>query len=73
MPSEMIAMLMPPGSSGAALLVRRGDGQFAFERIDARVARAAGVAARMLHKRMYHTDVRESDPAASTMRGLDKI
>ena len=39
-------MLMPAGSPGAALLVRRSDGQFAFERIDARGAFAARAAAR---------------------------
>jgi hypothetical protein len=44
--SVMVAMLMPEGSPGAALLVRRADGQFAIERIDARVASAARTAAR---------------------------
>jgi hypothetical protein len=48
--SVMIAMLMPEGSSGAALLVRRADGQFAIERIDARVASAARAAARWPRK-----------------------
>jgi hypothetical protein len=43
-------MLMPEGSSGAALLVRRSDGQFAFERIDVRVACAARAAAGWLSK-----------------------
>jgi hypothetical protein len=46
MQSVVIGMLMPEGSPGAALLVRRSDGQFAFERIDARVACAARAAAR---------------------------
>jgi hypothetical protein len=46
MQSRIVAMLMPAGSPGAALLVRRSDGQFAFERIDARVAFAARAAAR---------------------------
>ena len=46
MQSRIVAMLMPAGSPGAALLVRRADGQFAFERIDARVAFAARAAAR---------------------------
>jgi hypothetical protein len=45
MQSTVVAMLMPAGSPGAALLVRRADGQFAFERIDARVAFAARAAA----------------------------
>ena len=38
-------MLMPDESPGAALVVRRADGEFYFERIDARVAAAARVAA----------------------------
>jgi hypothetical protein len=42
----VIGMLMPEGSSGAVLLVRRSDGQFALERIDVRVACAARAAAR---------------------------
>jgi hypothetical protein len=46
MQSRIVAMLMPAGSPGAALLVRRADGQFAFERIDARVAFAARAAAK---------------------------
>jgi len=46
MQSEIVALLMPHGRPGAALLVRRGDGQFAFERVDARVAQAARAAAR---------------------------
>jgi hypothetical protein len=46
MQSRIVAMLMPAGSPGAALLVRRSDGQFAFGRIDARVAFAARAAAR---------------------------
>jgi hypothetical protein len=45
MQSEIFAMLMPDGSPGAALVVRRADGGFAFERIDARVAAAVRVAA----------------------------
>jgi hypothetical protein len=45
MQSRVVAMLMPAGSPGAALLVRRSDGQFAFERVDVRVAFAARAAA----------------------------
>ena len=48
--SVLVAMLMPEGSPGAALLVRRADGQFAIERIDARVASAARAAARWSRK-----------------------
>lgn len=48
MQSEIMAMLMPEDSPGAALLVRRADGRIAFERIDARVACAARAAAKWL-------------------------
>jgi hypothetical protein len=45
MQSQVIALLVPSGCRRAALLVRRGDGQFALEGIDARVASATRVAA----------------------------
>ena len=45
MQSQVIALLVPAGSRRATLLVRRGDGQFALEGIDARVASATRVAA----------------------------
>ena len=45
MQSQIIALLVPQGSQRATLLVRRGNGQFALEGIDARVASAARVAA----------------------------
>jgi hypothetical protein len=45
MQSQIIALLVPEGSRKATLLVRRGDGQFAFQGIDARVASATRVAA----------------------------
>jgi hypothetical protein len=45
MQSQIIALLVPRGSPGAALLVRRGDGQFDFQAIDARLASATRVAA----------------------------
>jgi hypothetical protein len=45
MQSQVIALLVPEGSRRATLLVRRGDGQFALEGIDARVASATRVAA----------------------------
>jgi len=48
--SVLVGMLMPEGSPGAALLVRRANGQFAIERIDARVAYAARTAARWSRK-----------------------
>jgi hypothetical protein len=46
MDSKVIALLAAEGSREATLLVRRGDGQFALARIDARVASAARLAAR---------------------------
>jgi hypothetical protein len=45
MQSQIVALLVPEGSRKATLLVRRGDGQFALEAIDARVASATRVAA----------------------------
>jgi hypothetical protein len=46
MQSKIIALLPAEGSPEATLVVRRGDGQFALARIDARVASAARLAAR---------------------------
>jgi hypothetical protein len=50
MQSQIIALLVPQGSRKATLLVRRGDGQFALEGIDARVASATRVAAIWFHQ-----------------------
>ena len=46
MPSEIVALLVPEGSPGATLLIRRASGQFAFARIDVRVAAASRAATR---------------------------
>ena len=46
MQSRIFALLAAEGSREATLVVRRGDGQFALARIDARVASAARLAAR---------------------------
>ena len=46
MQSKIVALLAAEGNREATLLVRRGDGQFALARIDARVASAARLAAR---------------------------
>jgi hypothetical protein len=46
MQSKVIALLAAEGSREATLLVRRGNGQFALARIDARVATAARLADR---------------------------
>jgi hypothetical protein len=43
--AQIIAMLVSEGSRDATMVVRRANGQFAFERIDARVASAARAAA----------------------------
>jgi hypothetical protein len=45
MQSKVVALLAAEGNREATLLVRRGDGQFALARIDARVASAARLAA----------------------------
>ncbi|HEV7611100.1 MAG TPA: hypothetical protein VGO37_04440 [Steroidobacteraceae bacterium] len=45
MQSQVIALLVPLGCRQATLLVRRGNGQFALEGIDARVASATRAAA----------------------------
>ena len=45
MQSQVIALLVNEGCPKATLLVRRGNGQFALERIDARVAAASRIAA----------------------------
>ena len=50
MQSAIVAMLSPPDSPEAALLVRRADGQFVLERVDVRLAAAAGVAANWFRK-----------------------
>ncbi|MDP9007749.1 MAG: hypothetical protein M3N91_03415 [Pseudomonadota bacterium] len=46
MQSKIFALLGAEGSREATLVVRRGDGQFALARIDARVASASRLAAR---------------------------
>jgi hypothetical protein len=45
MQSQVIALLALEGSPEATLLVRRGDGQFSLNRIDARLGAAARLAA----------------------------
>jgi hypothetical protein len=46
MQSKIVALLDAEGNREATLLVRRGNGQFALARIDARVATAARLADR---------------------------
>jgi hypothetical protein len=59
--SVFVAMLMAEGSPGAALVLRRADGQFAIERIDVRVALAARAAARWMRKGPATTDCTGSE------------
>jgi len=66
MQSQIVALLVPEGSREATLLVRRGDGQFAFEGIDARVASAARVAATWFRQGSPIVD-----PATSTVVGYE--
>jgi hypothetical protein len=54
MQSKVIGLLAAEGSPEATLLVRRGDGQFALARIDARMASAARLAARFAPTPAYH-------------------
>jgi hypothetical protein len=51
MQSKVIALLAAEGGREATLLVRRGNGQFALARIDARVATAARLADRYARER----------------------
>jgi len=66
MKSQVIALLVPAGSRRATLLVRRGDGQFALERIDARVASATRVAASWFRQASPIVD-----PASSAVVGYE--
>jgi hypothetical protein len=66
MQSQVIALLVPPGSHRATLLVRRGNGQFALERIDARVASATRVAANWFRQGSPIVD-----PASSKVVGYE--
>jgi hypothetical protein len=50
MQSQIIALLVPGGSRTATLLVRRGNGQFALQGIDARIAAAARIAAQWVRQ-----------------------
>ena len=66
MQSKVIALLAAEGSREATLLVRRGDGQFALERIDARVASATRVAASWFRQSSPIVD-----PTTSTVVGYE--
>jgi hypothetical protein len=66
MQSQIIALLVPQGCRRATLLVRRGDGQFALEGIDARVAAASRIAANW-----FQRDASNIDPATSEVVGYE--
>jgi hypothetical protein len=66
MQSQIIALLVPEGSRKATLLVRRGDGQFALEGIDSRVASATRVAATWFRQGSPIVD-----PTTSTVVGYE--
>jgi hypothetical protein len=68
MASQVIALLVPEGSRRATLLVRRGDGQFALEGIDARVASATRVAATWFRQGSPIVD-----PATSAVVGYEVL
>jgi hypothetical protein len=61
MQSKIIAMLVPEDRLEATMLVRRANGQFAFERIDARVAAASRVAAGWASKGISVVNLAASD------------
>jgi hypothetical protein len=60
MQSQIIALLVPEGCRKATLLVRRGDGQFALQGIDARLAAATRIATSLFRQRdrANHIDLR---------------
>jgi hypothetical protein len=60
MQSKIIALLAAEGGREATLLVRRGDGQFALARIDARVASAARLAAPFASTRVESASLMEA-------------
>jgi hypothetical protein len=64
MQSQIIALLVPSGSRTATLLVRRGNGQFALQGIDARLASATRIAAQW-----FRQDAPILDPATAAVVG----
>jgi hypothetical protein len=71
MASPFVAMLIADDGPGAALLVRRADGQFAFGPIDARVARAARAAAARASLRAL--ELEEQENAASQLLEIKRV
>ena len=66
MQSQVIALLVPLGCHRATLLVRRRNGQFALEGIDARVASATRAAATWFRQGSPIVD-----PATETVVGYE--
>jgi hypothetical protein len=60
MQSKIISLWIPEGSSQATMLVRRADGRLALSGIDARVARAAGIA-----RELWRDPELSSDPESA--------
>lgn len=73
MQSEIIAMWVPEASLSATMLVRRGDGRFAFERIDARVAVASRLAATWFPKNPSSVDTTASVVSCRETRNVRDI
>ena len=59
MQSKIVSLWIPEGSSQATMLVRHADGRLALTGIDARVARAAGIARELLRDPESAQDERE--------------
>ncbi len=59
MQSKIVSLWIPEGSPQATMLVRRADGRLALTGIDARVARAAGIARELLRDSESAQDERE--------------
>jgi hypothetical protein len=55
MQSQIVALLSAEGEHEATLLVRRGNGQFFLERMDARLGRAARLAASYAPSPLYRS------------------
>jgi len=61
MQAKLVGVVFPKGGRRAALLMRRGDGQFAISGIDARLGSACYAAARL--------PARRADPVAAIKAG----
>ncbi|MDP9087181.1 MAG: hypothetical protein M3O26_00340 [Pseudomonadota bacterium] len=62
MQSKIVALFADEGGREAILLFRRGDGQFALSRIDARVAAAARLADRYALTPAHYSSLGATSP-----------